>query len=203
MRKIAKIFGTCIILLGLVWVGTILADRQNLNENLIRLHVVGASDSEEDQAVKLKVRDAIVMQLEGAMLELPDAEAAKEYLTAQLHDLKATADAVLEEAGIQERATVTLQAEEFPTRHYDTFSLPAGVYESLRITIGDGEGQNWWCVVFPSLCLPATTDGFADAAAGAGFPTSLAGALQHEGKYEIRFFVLDCLGWLENLFNKV
>lgn len=202
MRKIAKLIGTLFFLFALLWFGTVIADRQNLNDNLIRLHVVGATDSERDQNVKLQVRDAVVKRLEGAMQELPDAQAAKDYLISQLPDLKETADAALEEAGVQEKASVTLQSEAFPTRDYDTFSLPAGVYESLRITIGEGEGQNWWCVVFPSLCLPATTDGFADAAAGADFPDSLTCALQQNSGYEIRFFFLDCLGWLENLFHK-
>ena len=79
----------------------------------------------------------------------------------------------------------------------DTFTLPAGIYEALRITIGEGEGHNWWCVAFPSLCLSATSEEFADKAAGAGFPDSLTGALDGEEKYEVRFFLLDALGELE------
>ena len=90
---------------------------------------------------------------------------------------------------------MTLQKEVFDTRVYDTFTLPAGVYEALRITIGSGEGKNWWCVVFPTLCVPATSEGFEDVAAGAGFPESLTKSL--EGEYEIRFYLLDLLGKLE------
>lgn len=202
MKKFAKIVGTLCLLLALAWLGTVIADRQNLNENLIRLHVVGASNSAEDQSVKLKVRDAVVKRLEGAMQDLPDAKTAKAYILSQLQDLKETADKALAEAGVQKKASVAFQLEEFSTRKYDTFTLPAGVYESLRITIGEGEGENWWCVVFPSLCLPATTEGFADAAAGADFPDSLTGALQNQGGYEIRFFFLDCLGWLDNLLHR-
>ena len=74
--------------------------------------------------------------------------------------------------------------------------MPAGTYDALRITVGEGQGQNWWCVVFPQLCLPAVSEGFEDTAAGAGFSDSLTGAL--EGEYQVRFFLLDCLGWLEN-----
>lgn len=201
MKKIVKILGTCIILLCLVWLGTLIADRQNLRNNLIRLHVVAASDSEEDQRLKLQVRDAVIENLQTEMNTFSDAAAAQEYLKEQLPQIKEIAEDVLETAGVEDAVTVTLGEECFPTRRYDTFSLPAGVYESLKITIGKGQGQNWWCVVFPSLCLPATSDGFADTAAGAGFPDSLAGALQNDGGYEIRFFLLDCLGWLENLFH--
>ena len=84
-----------------------------------------------------------------------------------------------------------------PASYYDPFPLPAGIYEALRITIGEGEGHNWWCVAFPSLCLSATSEEFADKAAGAGFPDSLTGALDGEEKYEVRFFLLDALGELE------
>lgn len=202
MRKLAKIMGTCMLLAALAWFGTVLADRQSLNENVIRLHVVAASDSEEDQQIKLQVRDALIETLQPGMDGLADADAAKEYLMSRLEDLQETANRILTEAGSEDQATVTLAKEAFSTRDYDTFSLPAGVYESLRVTIGQGEGKNWWCVVFPSLCLPATSEGFEDAAAGAGFQDGLTNTLQQEDGYEIRFFFLDCLGWLENLFHK-
>ena len=201
MRKIAKFLGTSLLLAALVWCGTVIADRQALNEKLIRLHVVAASDSEEDQQVKLQVRDALVESLSDAMESIPDAKQAKAYLQERLPELEQLANEVLAAAGVEDQAKITLTKEAFSTRDYDTFSLPAGVYESLRVTIGDGEGKNWWCVVFPSLCLPATGDGFEDAAAGAGFDDSLTGALSHEDGYEIRFFFLDCFGWLQNLFH--
>ena len=203
MRNIAKIIGTALLILVLVWVGTVVADRQRLSDNLVRLHVVAASDSQADQTVKMKVRDAVIDALQETVTQLPDVDSAKAYLNEQLPHLQAVAQTVLTEAGMDDSVSVELGQESFPTRHYDTFSLPAGVYESLKITIGEGEGKNWWCVVFPSLCLPATAEGFTDAAAGAGFPESLSGALQHDGSYEIRFFFLDCFGWLENLFHKM
>ncbi len=188
-------------MLALIWIGTVVADRRSLHENLIRLHVVAASDSEEDQSIKLQVRDAVLRELQSEMMSQTDAAAAKEYLKSRLGDIQEIADTTLKAAGVEDTAVVTLAEEAFPTRNYDTFTLPAGVYESLRITIGNGEGRNWWCVVFPSFCIPATSQGFADTAVGVGFPDSLAGALRNDGGYEIRFFFLDCLGWLENLFH--
>lgn len=202
MKKIAKILITSILVLGLLWCGTVIADRQTLSDGLIRLHVVAASDTQEDQSIKLQVRDALMDCLQQRMPESSDAESAKAALKEMLGDLEATANATLAAAGVDDRAKVTLAEEAFPTRNYDTFSLPAGVYDSLRVTIGEGQGQNWWCVVFPSLCLPATSEGFADTAAGAGFSESLSGALQEQPGYEIRFFLLDCMGWLQNLFFK-
>ncbi|MDD6201040.1 MAG: stage II sporulation protein R [Firmicutes bacterium] len=202
MRKILKFFGFCMLAAVLIWFGTVLADRQKLDEDLIRLHVVAASDSEDDQALKLQVRDALVRELEPVMDSLPDAEEAEAFLRENLTELEEIVNRVIREAGRSDTAHVTLEKEAFDTRRYDTFSLPAGVYESLRVTIGEGKGRNWWCVVFPSLCVPASSQGFADTAAGSGFADSLTGALSNDGGYEVRFFFLDCLGRIENFFRR-
>ena len=200
MRKITKILCTSILLLTVLWLADVVKDRQVLSRDLIRLHVVADSDSDSDQQIKLLVRDRITAYLQGEMTSQVSTEEAKAYLQAHLPQLEAEANAVLEEAGVMDRARVTLTREAFPQRHYDTFSLPAGVYESLRITIGQGEGKNWWCVIFPSLCLPAAGEDMADTAAGAGFDDALTGSLQGEKTYQVRFFLLDCFGWLQNFF---
>ena len=93
---------------------------------------------------------------------------------------------------------MTFCKEAFDVRHYDTFSLPAGVYDSLRIVIGDGAGHNWWCVAFPTLCLPATTEGLDAVAADAGLSESLTKTLSRDSDFEIRFLLLDKLGQLGN-----
>ena len=194
MKKICKCVLLCAGICGCVWGVGILKDREALNENLIRLHVVAASDSEEDQAVKLQVRDAVIDSLSEAMAEVRDVDQAKVYIRENLPKIEAAANACLELLGYEGNAVVTLKEEVFATRYYDTFTLPAGVYEALRITIGPGAGKNWWCVVFPTLCLPATSEGFEHVAAGAGFSDSLTGALEGKSEYEIRFFLLDLLG---------
>lgn len=198
MKKFLKGCVIWLVLVSFFSFGAVLADREALNRNLIRLHVVGASDDPEDQALKLRVRDAVISAVEERMDSLPNVDAAKAYLSARLPELEQTANAVLKQAGSQDRAKVTLQKEAFSTRQYDTFALPAGVYESLRITIGEGKGRNWWCVVFPSLCMASTREELSDTAAGAGFADSLTDTLEQKPGYEVRFFLLDCLGKLEN-----
>lgn len=202
MRKALKRIAICFLAVSFVWMGSVFADRQKLREELIRLHVVAASDSEEDQAIKLQVRDAVVESLRSGMQNLTDAAQAKAYLQENLPKIEAVANRVLKEAGCSDLATVSLAVEEFTTRVYDTFTLPAGIYDALRITIGEGQGKNWWCVVFPTLCLPATSEGFEDVACGAGFSESLTGALTGEEGYEIRFFLLDYLGSIENFLRR-
>ena len=201
MRKALKCGAVFMLLAISVYMMSVIKDRNTLNNEILRLHVVANSDTERDQAVKLKVRDAVIAELEQTIAQAADKEAAETLVLDKLPELEQAANEVLAAEGFSERATVTLTAEEFPTRYYDTFALPAGVYDSLRITIGSGQGHNWWCVVFPSLCVPAAVEGVEDTAASAGFSDSLSGAITGEQGYEVRFFVLDCLGRLQNFFH--
>ena len=200
MKKLLKRVFACFLLVCLVYTIALVGDRQKLRSELIRLHVVAASDSEEDQAIKLQVRDAVLESLQDGIENATDIEAAKAYIGSQLPKLESVANRVLAAAGCGDVATVSLQVEEFAARVYDTFALPAGLYDSLRITIGEGEGRNWWCVTFPTLCIPATTEGFEAVAAGAGFSEELTGSLT--GEYEVRFYLLDLLGQLENFLHR-
>ena len=200
MKKLLKRVLICFLLVCLTYTWALAADRAKLRSELIRLHVVAASDSDEDQAIKLRVRDAVLESLQEGLRDVTDVEAAKAYIQSQLPRLEQAANEVLAAAGCGDVATVRLQAEEFAARVYDTFTLPAGVYDALRITIGEGEGRNWWCVAFPSLCLGASTEEFEAIAAGAGFSDGLTGTLT--GEYEVRFYLLDLLGQLENFLRR-
>ncbi len=201
MRKLTKIIISLDVVLLLVLFGGLLCDRQILSTQLIRLHVVADSDSAFDQSVKLRVRDAVNAYIEENMQTALTTEQAKQFLANNLSAIEEAANQTLLDSGSTDTARVTLCREEFPIRHYDSFTLPSGVYESLRVTIGEGEGQNWWCVVFPSLCLPAAGESLRDTAAGAGFPETLTDTLTGESGYELSFFLLDCLGKLQNFFH--
>jgi len=170
----------------------LVAQKAVLRSSVIRLHVVGASDSQEDQAVKLQVKDVITQLLADELDPQWTVEEAKNYIAGNLDVLEAAANRVLEKAGVSDRAEVSFDWEAFPKRIYDTFALPSGMYQSLRVKIGQADGRNWWCVVFPSLCMPATQQGFFDTAVGAGFSQEMADTLS--GNNEIRFYLLDCLG---------
>ena len=175
----------------------IVTDSQALQEELLRLHVVGASDSKEDQDVKLLVRDAVLRSLHDGLEDLTDLEAAYDYVQRMLPKVEAAANQCLAAAGFDDTVTVSLTEESFPPREYDTFSLPAGVYKALRVVIGEGEGKNWWCVVFPQLCMGTEGD-FVETASVAGLSDELTGTL--EGDYEVRFWLLEKLGELKNWF---
>ena len=202
MRKSLKRLGICALIVCLVWAAGIISNKQLLQNGLIRLHVVAASDSETDQNLKLLVRDAVIRSLRENMDHVKDMEEAKAYLRENLPKIEALANGVLQNVGIHDTVTVSLRQEEFGTRVYDTFTLPAGVYEALRITIGAGNGHNWWCVVFPALCVGATVEEFEETAHCAGLSDSLTAALAAEEGYEVRFLILDALGKLENFLHK-
>lgn len=202
IKKFLRRILICIV----VWVFfqgfNILSDRYLLDQNLIRFHVVANSDSAEDQKIKQQVKDAVLQSIQKDLQAVSDIDAAKRYLKDNLPKIDYIAHETLEQLGAADHATVKLCKEKFNTRIYDTFTLPAGFYESLCITIGSGEGKNWWCVVFPALCIPTTVETFADSAINAGFSNSLVNTLSEPSAYRIRFFLLDTLGSLTCKFNE-
>ena len=127
-----------------------------VRHDVLRLHVVGASDSEFDQSLKLKVRDA-VLEKGGELFDgTVTADEAEKIITPRIDELKAVAEEVLKENGCDYKVDIQVGEEYFTTRCYENFTMPAGVYNAVRVNIGSAEGKNWWCVMFPPLCF---TDG--------------------------------------------
>ncbi len=166
-----------------------------VRESVVRLHILANSDSEEDQTLKLKVRDAVV---EAAAGWLDGAENADEALTMaqeRLPELKAVAQQTVTAAGYDYPVDATLCTMYFSTRQYDTVTLPAGVYEAVRFTIGSGEGKNWWCVVYPPLCAGAAMERKSlDDVLDSEQVTMVTGG----ERFEVRFKVVE---WWENLVD--
>jgi stage II sporulation protein R len=133
-------------------------EQSDLSEKLIRLHVVANSDSDADQALKLKVRDKILSDIDLLLKGVTDREEAVGIISAHMDALVAGSKEVVSAGGRDYGVTAKIAVEEFPTRDYDGFSLPAGKYTALRVVIGSGAGHNWWCVVFPPLCMTAATN---------------------------------------------
>ncbi len=203
MKKAILFVCISLFLSGLSFIVDCSAEKMQLGEEIIRLHVVANSDSTEDQAQKLRVRDAVNDYLSKILKDVSTAERAKEVISANISALEAIAQAQLAGEGSAYGVNVSLAEEPFDVRHYDTFSLPSGVYTSLRVEIGEAAGKNWWCVAFPSLCMPATSEKFCEVATNSGFSEELTESLTRNDKIEIRFFFLDFLGNLENyLYNR-
>lgn len=150
MRKLAAA-----LLCALVFTSCLTAYSDDISnelaEGIVRLHIIANSDSEEDQNVKLLVRDAVLSEME--QFE------NKEDIPSALSDFEKIANEVLAENGFDYFASAEYGNFEFPTKYYDNFALPKGNYDAVRIKLGKAEGHNWWCVLFPPLCyIDAATD---------------------------------------------
>ena len=171
-------------------------EQQILADKLVRLHVVANSDTDADQAEKLEVRDAVLAVTEPLVRQANDP---RQSLSEALPEIQAAAEACLRAKGSDRPVSVTMGKERFPTRYYDNFALPAGVYPSLRVTIGAGEGRNWWCVAFPSVCFCATAEELETAAVSAGFTREEVRLITEDGQdYVLKFKVLELLNELKS-----
>lgn len=162
---VSLLVGLAISLLWGVWS---LQRQQALAQEVIRLHVIAASDSDADQALKLQVRDAVLAQATDWLAGTTDRDEAEDILRTHLAELRDTAQATVQLQGGEDVVEAWLTPESYPTRDYGSFALPGGEYLSLRIIIGEGAGHNWWCVVFPPLCTTAAAGDMEEAARDAG-----------------------------------
>lgn len=169
-------------------------------DNTLRLHVLANSDSEEDQALKLKVRDAVIKEAEKLADGCMDINDAKIVYGQSLSLFKETAERVIAENGYDYAVDVVLSEEYYPERQYEEFRLPAGNYNSLRVKIGEAMGKNWWCVLFPPLCVEASEA--KEEMVQTGFTPNQIRVLtdSETPKYVIRFRILE---WAEGIINKL
>lgn len=159
-------------------------------DSTVRLHVIANSNSEEDQALKLKVRDVIVEQM--STYNAKNKEEAIEYIEKDKDNLKKIAEECIKKEGFNNSVEIELGEESYPTREYEDFTLPAGKYTSLRVIIGDGDGQNWWCVLYPPLCTTAALEFEKDEYIDVGFTKEQYNLITgNEKEYKVKFKLLE------------
>lgn len=187
------LFALCAALLTGLWAQ---GRQRQLSGELVRLHVVANSDDETDQAAKLQVRDAVLAALSPKLASISDPAEAETVIQEELPRLQRAARESLEQSGKFYPAKAELRYERFPTRYYTGFSLPAGNYVSLRVTLGEGQGHNWWCVVFPPLCTVAAED----ESAFSSLPEEDAHLIRCDEGYAVRFHLVEWYGKLRAKF---
>ncbi|BCN28815.1 stage II sporulation protein R [Anaeromicropila herbilytica] len=131
--------------------------QEGIANEIIRLHVIANSDSRDDQALKLKVKDAVVKAMAVKFKNINSKERARQVIIKNIPEIKKIALHAIRENGYQYGVKVSLSNTYFPTKIYGDMTFPPGVYEALRVQIGGAEGRNWWCVMFPPLCFVDTT----------------------------------------------
>ena len=159
-QYIAVVVIAAALIFAVVYGSVYLGKGKKADYDLVRIHIRANSNSAEDQSVKYAVRDAVINLLTPLLAECEDTESAAAAIRGALSDIKITAGNTLRNNGLAYGVSAELRDEEFPTRIYDGVTYPAGVYRSLIVDLGEGAGDNWWCVAFPPLCfIPAEDDG--------------------------------------------
>lgn len=173
-------------------------DQRQLADQVLRLHVLANSDSDEDQALKLEVRDAVLAEAEPWLSGITDRQEAERILQDHLAQISAAGQAVVDREGYPYTVRSELTTCYFPTRVYTDFAIPAGEYRALRVEIGAAEGHNWWCVVYPPLCSVGVEES-EPASLGLG-EEELRLITQDSPEYVIRF---QCAEWWSELTEKL
>lgn len=163
---------------------------RSIRNDIVRLHILANSDSEADQRVKLAVRDALLSSGKELFSGEVNKNNAVEALKNQKCELTDIANSVLNKNGFDYQAEIFLVNEYFTTRSYENFTLPAGEYLALKVILGEGKGHNWWCIMFPPLCLPAATE---NADLNAVFGEDEVTLIESSPKYEIRFKIIEII----------
>lgn len=185
-----------IVLVGLIFTMATAGIRRavsasaQVKTDTLRLHIIANSDSDFDQELKLKVRDRVLEYTGELFAEVSGKTEAEALAKYSANEIKSVAEEVIAENGADYSVSVEITNMWFETRSYDGFTLPAGDYDAVRIIIGAGEGHNWWCVMYPPLCLPGAENALQKYGENAKFVTG--------DEFEIRFAFLE---WLESLKN--
>lgn len=178
LLEVSLALGLCFALV----LGTAANTQTALAEKLVRLHILANSDSDHDQQVKLRVRDDLLRRMEGQS-ELPDLDALQSWAEQSLAEQNESMEVRVEKTRMY-----------FDTREYETFALPAGYYDAVRVILGEGKGQNWWCVLFPPLCTGACERQFSELAQDHGMsPGEIAFVTRDGTKYRLRFKAVEFL----------
>lgn len=175
------------------------AECDQMSDKLLRLHILAQSDSEEDQALKLKVRDEI-LSMAGDMFSAAQSKEQAQKLTKEnLKAIEQCAQDYVYQCGYDYDVDCQLVTMPFNTRHYDNITLPAGQYDALRVVIGEGKGQNWWCVMFPPMCF---SSGETASDMEGVLNDTQQDIIENEIKYEYKFKTVEIFNDIVNFFQQ-
>jgi stage II sporulation protein R len=185
-----KLLAVCVLFLG-IFIVFVSFSAENFRDGFVRLHIIAESDGEYDQSVKLRLRDEVLAEYSERLSEYGNIEEAKDNIALVTEDIEDFCNMKLREMGVEYSANVFYENEYYPNRVYENVSLPAGTYSSLKIVLGEGEGQNWWCVLFPPLCLDAAKGEEAYISAGLSKDDYQLIKNDRTNKYQIKFKIFE------------
>lgn len=199
MKKYGRVVvGGLVICLLLLWCG-FEGHCAGIRQSMIRLHVLANSDTAEDQALKLQVRDALIVEGAELLKGVNTREAAEKRIQNALPLLQKTAEQCVRENGASYAVKATLTDAYFTTRTYESGTFPAGRYQTLQITIGEGKGKNWWCVMYPPLCIASATD---KTSLSDTFTKEQCDIIEEAPRYVVRLKVVEWVSAVIAFFDK-
>ncbi len=193
-QKLLFVFVALFLCIGVFgYYGSGLDENMEIYDKTLRLHIPANSDSEEDQSLKLKVRDGVIRLLEEPLSDCKNKAEAVAVVEQMKCEIERTADRIIASEGKNYKACVTVTEENYPRREYEGISLPAGKYTSVKIELGEADGQNWWCVLFPQVCTSSACP--EEVLAEVGFTASQIKLLteDEETEYKVKFKIVELL----------
>ena len=189
MSKTIKIFVPIFLSFILIYsyVTPFIKTSESISQEVFRLHILANSDSDEDQSLKLKVRDKILTKSESLFINCKNLNDVINVSKNNIDYFEKLANECIKENGYNYETKVYVDKEYFNTREYEKITLPSGVYNALKIEIGEAKGHNWWCVMFPAICLPAVSDDEINSILN----EDEIELINNNKKYEIRFKIVE------------
>ena len=188
-----KLLAVCALFLG-IFIVFVSFSASEFRDGFIRLHILAESDGDQDQAIKLELRDLVLNEYSEKLSDCGNIDDAKSNISSLTTEIKEFCNVKLREMSVDYTADVVFEKEYYPNRVYENISLPAGTYSSLKIVLGKGEGQNWWCVLFPPLCLDAAKGEEAYIAAGLSKDDYQIIKNDRTAKYQLKFKIFEVIG---------
>lgn len=199
MSKTIKIFVPIFLSFILIYsyVTPFIKTSESISQEVFRLHILANSDSDEDQSLKLKVRDKILTKSESLFINCKNLNDVINVSKNNIDYFEKLANECIKENGYNYETKVYVDKEYFNTREYEKITLPSGVYNALKIEIGEAKGHNWWCVMFPAICLPAVSDDEINSILN----EDEIELINNNNKYEIRFKIVEIYEKIKSKFQ--
>lgn len=199
MKNVFKSLTVGVLLSILVTLVPFEGECREISDQVFRIHILANSDSAEDQSLKLKVRDAVLQKSQELFYNASNKSQAMKAAQENIQVLTDTAQAVVYSEGYGYPVTASIKPISFDTRYYENVTMPSGVYDALQIRIGEGKGKNWWCVMYPSLCIPSASE---NVTLEEELTPSQFSIVSSDGKYQFRFKIVEVFNSILDLFSK-
>ncbi|MDO5124222.1 MAG: stage II sporulation protein R [Eubacteriales bacterium] len=199
MKRFVKALVVGMIITILASTVTFSGECKEISDKVFRIHILANSDSKEDQALKLKVRDEVIAYSEELLKDVHSKQEAMNTVLINLDEIQSVAQQVILDEGFDYPVKLKITKMYFDTRYYESITMPSGLYDALRIEIGKAKGKNWWCVMYPSLCIysDAKSDSLRDNLTDREYKI-----ITSDSKYEFRFKIVECFSKMCELFSR-